>query len=121
MMWKLLQLIPEVLSQMRHLSALVEAYAARRAANPEREAAMQEFQQAVAEALRESRQDSMELRSAIEAVQQRLKVIDEQSVALQQGLARIADTQRTLLVAATMAAAAAAGALIAAVILLVRA
>jgi hypothetical protein len=55
----------------------------------------------------------MELRSTLESVNQRLKVIDEQSVALQRELSRIANQQRAMFVIVVIAAVISAGGLIA--------
>jgi hypothetical protein len=62
----------------------------------------------------------MELRSGLEAVQQRLRVIDEQSSALQREAARMIDQQRTIVIAAIVAAVGSVGALIVSIIALAR-
>lgn len=116
----MLAILMELLGYARKLLPLMEIYAARRASQPARDPAAQEFQNSVAELLRSSRADLVELRSALETMNQRLKVIDDQSVALERELARISDQQRTLLIAVIGAAIASAGSLIAALIVLAR-
>jgi hypothetical protein len=106
------ELLTELLGYARKLLPLMELYAARKSAQPARDNAAQEFQAYAAEVLRANRADVMELRSALETVHQRLKVIDEQSVASTRELSRVADQQRMLTIAAIVAAVASVGALI---------
>jgi len=115
-----LELLPELLGYARKLLPLMEIYAARRPAAPVRDPATQEFQAYAAEILRANRADLMELRSAVESLQQRQRVIDEQSVALQREIARAADQQRAILIAAIVAAVCSLGALITGIIALAR-
>ena len=110
------QILTELLGYVRKLLPLMELYVMRRPAQPTRDPAMEEFQNYTAEILRASRADLMELRSTLEGVHQRLKVIDDQSVTLQRELARIADQQRTMMIAVVIAAVGATGALITAII-----
>ncbi|HWY67864.1 MAG TPA: hypothetical protein VNX88_04315 [Terriglobales bacterium] len=116
----MLQLLTELLGYARKLLPLMEIYAARRPAQPVRDPATQEFQSYTADALRAHHSDLVELRSAFESVQQRLRVIDDQSVTLQRELSRVADQQLTLLIAVAIAAAASVGALVMAIILVAR-
>lgn len=116
----MLELLPELLGYARKLLPLMEIYAARRPAAPVRDPATQEFQAYAAEILRANRADLMELRSAVESLQQRQRVIDEQSVALQREIARAADQQRAILIAAIVAAVCSLGALITGIIALAR-
>ncbi len=115
----LLQLLAELLGYARKLLPLMELYAARRAA-PGQDSAAQEFQQSTAEMLRDQRRDLMELKSSFEAIQQRLKVLNEQAIAGQQELARIAERQRAIMIAAVISAAASIAAVVLGVILAVR-
>ena len=110
------QILTELLGYVRKLLPLMELYIARRPAQPVRDPATQEFQNYTAELLRATRADLMELRSTLEGVHQRLKVVDDQSIALQRELARIADQQRTMMIAVVVAAVGAIGALITAII-----
>jgi hypothetical protein len=111
----------ELLGYARKLLPLMELYTARRMATaPSRDTASEEFQSFAAEALRANRSDLMELRSGLEAVQQRLRVIDEQSSALQREAARNIDQQRTIVIAAIVAAVGSVGALIVSIIALAR-
>jgi len=114
------QILTELLGYVRKLLPLMELYVMRRPAPPTRDHATEEFQNHVAELLRANRADLMELRSTLEGVHQRLKVIDDQSVTLQRELARIADQQRTMMIAVVIAAVGATGALITAIIVLSR-
>ena len=116
----MLQLLTELLGYARKLLPLMELYAARRPAQPVRDPATLEFQSYAADALRSHHSDLVELRSALESVQQRLRVIDDQSVSLQRELSRVADQQRTLLIAVAIAAAASVGAFVMAIILVAR-
>ena len=113
-------ILVELLSYARKLLPLMELYAARRPSQPMRDPAAQEFQNSVSELVRSTRADLVELRSALETVNQRLKVVDDQSVALQREVARIADQQRTMSIAVLVAAIASVGAFIVALIALVR-
>ena len=112
----MLAILLELLSYARKLLPLLEIYAARRPAQPVRDAAAEEFQIYAAEALRANRADLMEVRSTLEAVHQRLKVVDEQSIAMQRELSRLADQQRATVIAAAIAAVASVGAMIAAIV-----
>ena len=98
-----LQLLAELLSYARKLLPLMELYAARRAA-PVRDPGAQEFQQSTAEMLRENRRDLLELKSSVESIQQRLRVLDEQAIAGQQQLARIAHRQQGITIAVVISA-----------------
>ena len=109
-------ILTELLGYARKLLPLMELYVARRPAQPVRDPAAQEFQIYAAESLRTTRVDLMELRAAVESVNQRLKVVDEQSVALQRELSRLAEQQRAILIAAMIAAIASVGALVTAII-----
>src|SRR5690242_2284276 len=100
----MLQLLTELLGYARKLLPLMELYAVRRSAAPVRNAAAEQFQSDMADALRSHHSDFLEVRSAVENMQQRLRVIDDQSVTLQRELSRMADQQRTLLIAAAIAA-----------------
>jgi len=113
-------ILVELLSYARKLLPLMELYAARRPSQPTRDPAAQEFQNSVSELLRSTRGDLVELRSALETVNQRLKVVDDQSVALQREVARIADQQRTMSISILIAAIASVGAFIVALIALFR-
>ena len=117
----MLELLMELLGYVRKLLPLMELYTARRMATaPARDHASEEFQSFAAEALRANRSDLMELRSGLEAVQQRLRVIDEQSAALQRETTRLIDQQRTIVIAAIVAAVASLGALILSIIVVAR-
>jgi hypothetical protein len=116
----MLQLLTELLGYARKLLPLMELYAARRPAQPVRDSATREFQSYAADALRSHHSDLVELRSALESVQQRLRVIDDQSVTLQRELSRVADQQRALLIAVAIAAAASVGAFVIAIVLVAR-
>src|SRR5690348_11144782 len=117
----MLEALMELLGYARKLLPLMELYTARRMATaPVRDRANEEFQNYAAEVLRANRADLMELRSGLEAVQQRLRVIDEQSSALQRETTRLIDQQRTVLIAAVVAAVASVGALIVSIIALAR-
>lgn len=107
------EILIELLGYVRKLLPLMELYAARRPAQPARDPATQDFQTNTAELLRLNRAELMELRSTLESVNQRLKVIDEQSVALQRELSRIANQQRAMFVIVVIAAVISAGGLIA--------
>ena len=110
------QILTELLGYVRKLLPLMEIYAVRRSSQPMRDPATQEFQSYAAELLRANQTHLMELRSVVESVHQRLRVVDEQSVALQRELTRIADQQRTLMIAAVVAAVASIGALVTSII-----
>jgi hypothetical protein len=110
------EILIELLGYVRKLLPLMELYVARRPAQPARDPATQEFQTYTAELLRSNRAELMELRSVLEGLNQRLKVIDEQSVALQRELSRMADQQRAIFVIVVIATLISAGALIAAVV-----
>jgi hypothetical protein len=110
------EILIELLGYVRKLLPLMELYVARRPTQPARDPATQEFQAYTAELLRLNRAELMELRSTLEGVNQRLKVIDEQSVALQRELSRMADQQRAMFVIVAIAAVISAGALIAAIV-----
>jgi|SRR5262249_2055940 len=116
----MLQLLTELLGYARKLLPLMELYVARRPAQPMRDPATQEFQSYAADALRSHHSALVELRSTLEGVQQRLRVIDDQSVALQREVSRVADQQRTLLIAVAVAAVASVGALVLGIILVAR-
>jgi hypothetical protein len=117
----MLEVLMELLGYARKLLPLMELYSARRMATASvRDSASEEFQSLATEALRANRSDLMEVRSGLEAVQQRLRVIDEQSAALQRETTRLVDQQRTLLIAALVAAVASVGALIVSIIALAR-
>ena len=117
----MLEVLMELLGYARKLLPLMELYTARRMAiAPVRDTASKEFQDYAAEVLRANRSDLMELRSGLEAVQQRLRVIDEQSTALQRETTRLIDQQRTIVIAAMVAAVASVGDLIVSIIALVR-
>lgn len=116
----MLELLAELLKYARKLLPLMELYAGGRMAQPARDPATQEFQNYTVELLRANRADVMELRSAIESVNQRLKVVDDQSVALQRELSRIADQQRAMMISMILAAVASLGALITGIIELAR-
>src|SRR5215469_20779 len=113
----MLQLLTELLGYARKLLPLMELYSARRSAQPMRNHATHEFQSSTTEALRAHHSDLVELRSALEGVQQRLRVIDDQSVALQHEVSRMADQQRMLLIAVAVAAIASVGAFVMGIIL----
>ena len=98
----------------------MELYAARRTARPVRDSATQEFQSYTSEALRSHQHNLMELRSALESIQQRLRVIDDQSVSLQREVARMADQHRILLIALTVSAVASVATLVMGIILVSR-
>lgn len=116
----MLQLLTELLGYARKLLPLMELYAVRRSSQATRDPATQEFQSYAADALRSHHSDLVELRSALEGVQQRLRVIDDQSVALQREVARMADQQRALLIAIAVAAVASVGALVMGIVLVAR-
>lgn len=116
----MLQLLTELLGYARKLLPLMEIYAARRSAAPVRDSATQEFQSYAAEILRANRADLMELRSVVEGVHQRLRVIDEQAVALQRELAHVADRQRIMTMTLAIAAASSIATLAIGIVLLTR-
>jgi RNA processing factor Prp31 len=115
----LLRLLTELLSYVRKLLPLMELYASRRA-TPGRDPGAQEFQQHATEMLRDNRRDLLELKSGFEAIQQRLKVIDEQTVAAQREAAKIADRQRTIMIVVVIAALASIAAVILGIVMAVR-
>ena len=108
----MLQILTELLNYARKLLPLMEIYAARRAAAPARDPSTHEFQNHVAEVLRANRAEVIEIRSVLEGVHQRLRVVDEQSVSLQRELARVADQQRMMMIAIIVSAVASIGALV---------
>ena len=110
------EILIELLGYVRKLLPLMELYVARRPAQPARDTATQEFQAYTAELLRSNRTELMELRSVLEGLNQRLKVIDEQSVALQRELSRMANRQRAMLVVVVISAVISAAALIAVIV-----
>jgi hypothetical protein len=114
------EILTELLKYARKLLPLMEIYAGRRMAQPVHDPAAQEFQNYAAELLRANRADLMELRSAIESVNQRLRVVDDQSIAFQRELSRVADQQRALMIAVIVAAVASLGALITGIIAVAR-
>lgn len=116
----MLQLLMELLGYARKLVPLMELYVARRPAQPTRDPATQEFQSYAAEVLRQNRAELMELRSTAESLHQRLKVLDEQSVALGRELSRIAERQHIIMIAVLVAAIASAGALLTSIIAVAR-
>ena len=117
----MLEVLMELLGYARKLLPLMELYTARRMATaPVRDTASEEFQSYAAELLRANRSDLRELRSGLEALQQRLRVIDEQSTALQRETTRLLDQQRTIVIAAIVAAVGSVGALIVSIIALAR-
>jgi len=117
----MLEVLMELLGYARKLLPLMELYTVRRVATgPVRDTAREEFQSYAAEVLRANRSDLMELRSGVESVQQTLRVIDDQSSALQRETMRLIDQQRTIVIAAGIAAIASIGALIVSIIALVR-
>jgi hypothetical protein len=109
-------ILVELLGYVRKLLPLMELYVARRPTQPVRDPATQEFQAYATELLRLNRAELMELRSTLEGLNQRLKVIDDQSVALQRELSRIADQQRAIFIILVIVAVISTGALIAAVV-----
>ena len=72
----MLQILTELLNYARKLLPLMEIYAARRAAAPARDPSTHEFQNHVAEVLRANRAEVIEIRSVLEGVHQRLRVVD---------------------------------------------
>ena len=110
------QILTELLGYVRKLLPLMELYAARRPAQPIRDPATQEFQAYAAELLRLSRAELMELRSTAESLNQRLRVVDEQSVAIQREISRMADQQRIITIGVVVAAIASIGAFVVAII-----
>ena len=114
------QLLTELLGYARKLLPLMELYNARRPAQPIRDPATQEFQNYAARALRSHHSDLMELRSALEGIHQRLRVVDDQSVVLQREVARMADRQRTLLIGVGIAAVASLSTLVLVIVLVSR-
>lgn len=117
----MLEILMELLGYARKLLPLMELYTARRMATaPIRDTASEEFQSFASEALRANHSDLLEVRSGLEGVQQRLRVIDEQSAALQRVTTRVIDQQRMILIVAVVAAGASVGALIVSIIALAR-
>jgi hypothetical protein len=110
------EILTELLGYARKLLPLLEIYTGRRKSHPMRDPATQEFQSYVAEVLRANQAHLLELRAVVEGVHQRLRVVDEQSVALQRELTRIAEQQRTLVIAVAIAAVASIGALVTGII-----
>ena len=108
--------LTELLGYTRKLLPLLEIYSARRDSQPMRDPATQEFQNYAAEVLRANQTHLMELRSVVEGVHQRLRVVDDQSAALERAMTRIAAQQRTLMIAAVIAAVASIGALVTSII-----
>jgi predicted nucleic acid-binding Zn-ribbon protein len=115
-----LQLLTELLTYARKLLPLMEIYAARRSSAPVRDPATHEFQTYAAELLRASRSDLMDLRSALEALNQRLRVIDDQAVALQREVAQAADRQRIMVIAIALACVSSLGTLILCIVMVSR-
>ena len=115
----LLQLLTELLNYARKLLPLMELYAGRRASHV-RDAATQEFQQYAAEMLRDQRRDLMELKSGFEAIQQRLKFLDDQATATQQALARMVDRQRAIMFGVVISAVASISAVVLEIVVVVR-
>ena len=116
----MLEMLTELLSYARKLLPLMELYAGRRMAQPVRDPATQEFQNYTSELLRANHGNVMELRSAIESVNQRLKVVDDQAVELQRELSRMADQQRAIVIGVIVAALASLGALVTGIVALAR-
>jgi len=116
----MLQLLTELLGYARKLLPLMELYAVRRPTQPVKDPATEQFQNYAADALKSHHSDLLELRSALESVHQRLRVIDDQSVTLQRELSRMADQQRTLLIAVAVAATASVVTLIMSIVLVAR-
>lgn len=114
------EILTELLGYARKLLPLMELYMARRSAHPVRDSGNDELQRQIVEALRANRESLMELRSAVETVNQRLKVVDDFATAHQRELSRIADQQRTMMIAVIVSALASIGALAAAVVLATR-
>ena len=114
------EMLVELLGYARKLLPLMELYALRRPPQAVKDSSAQEFQNQASELLRSTHADLVELRSALETVNQRLKVVDDQSVALQRELAQIADRQRTTAIVIWVAAIASVGAFILALIALFR-
>lgn len=114
------QILTELLGYVRKLLPLMELYMARRPAQPVRDPASEEFQRYIAEALRANRESLIELRSAVETVNQRLKVLDDQASSYQRDLSRMADQQRAIMIAVIVSALASVGALIAAIVAVAR-
>jgi hypothetical protein len=114
------EVLTELLSYARKLLPLMEIYTARRVSQPVRDPATQEFQAQVVEVLRSSHADLVDMRSTLEGVNQRLKVVDDQSVTMQRELVRIADQQRTMMIAVIIAAVASVGAMVTAIVMVAR-
>ena len=110
------QILTELLGYVRKLLPLMELYMARRpAAQAARDPMSEEFQRHMADALRANRESLMELRSGVETINQRLKVLDEQATAQQRELTRLADHQRLMMIIVIVSAAASLGAFVAAI------
>ena len=117
----MLELLMELLGYARKLVPLMELYTARRVATaPVRDTASEEFQSFAAEALRSNQSDLMDLRSGLEAVQQRLRVIDDETASLQRETTRLLDQQRMILITVVISAVASVGALIVSIISVAR-
>lgn len=114
------EILTELLGYARKLLPLMELYTGRRSAHPVRDPATQEFQNYTAEALRAHRAELLELRSTMESLHQRLRVVVDQSVALQREMARIADQQRAMMIAVIVAAVASVGALVTGILAVAR-
>ena len=112
------EILTELLSYIRKLLPLMELYMARRSAHPVRDPGNDELHRQIVEALRANRESLMELRSAVETVNQRLKVVDELATAHQRELSHIVDQQRTMMIAIIVSAAASLAAFVIAILLL---
>jgi hypothetical protein len=110
----------ELLGYARKLLPLMEIYTVSRASQPVRDPLTEEFQNQVSEVLRANRNDLLELRSALEAVHQRLKVIDDQSATLHRQITEVAGQQRTLLFGIVLVATLALASLVTSVLALVK-
>jgi hypothetical protein len=113
---KMFENLTELLGYARKLLPLLEIYTGRRQSHPMRDPATHEFQSYAAEVLRANQAHLLELRAVVEGVHQRLRVVDEQSAALQRELTRIGEQHRTLMIAVVIAAVASVGALVAGII-----
>jgi hypothetical protein len=114
----MLEILTELLGYARKLLPLLELYAGRRSAAPT-DSATQQFQHYAADALRANRTDLVELRSAIETLNQRLKLIDDQALELQREVARITERERILLILIVVSALASVGAFVVTLIAIV--
>ena len=112
------EILTELLGYARKLLPLMELYMARRSSHPARNSGNDELQRQIVEALRANRESLMDLRSAVATVNQRLKVVDDLATAHERELSRIADQQRTMMIAIIVSAAGSIGALVVAILLL---